>query len=141
SRVSRDYAGWRTCVVCRKRHGRRLPTGAVPSMTTARLAVVDEEREFTEFRESLLKTRGYAVDVFHSGAALVERLQAGMSPNLILLDVMMPHLDGIETLRAIRQAQPPPQVIMLSGRHTPATIVEAVRLGAADYVLKPGDSE
>src|SRR6187397_1454602 len=43
--------------------------------------------------------------------------------------------------RAIRQAQPSAQVIMLSGRQAPATIIEAVRLGAADYVLKPGDPE
>ena len=53
----------------------------------------------------------------------------------------MPDLDGLETLRAIRQAHPAAQVIMLSGRQAPATIVEAVRLGAADYVLKPGDPD
>ncbi len=53
----------------------------------------------------------------------------------------MPDLDGLETLRAIRHAHPGAQVIMLSGRQAPATIVEAVRLGAADYVLKPGDPE
>src|SRR5438045_1003237 len=73
--------------------------------------------------------------------ALIGRLESGSAPQLILLDVMMPDLDGIETLRAIRQAQPSAQVIMLSGRQTPATIVEAVRLGAADYVLKPGDPD
>ena len=110
-------------------------------MTTARLAIVDDDPSFTEFLKTMLETRGYAVDVFNSGAALIERLEAGASPNLILLDVLMPDLNGIETLRAIRQAQPGAQVIMLSGRQAPATIVEAVRLGAADYVLKPGDPE
>jgi two-component system response regulator AtoC len=108
---------------------------------TARLAIVDDDAVFTEFLQTLLRTRGYTVDVFHTGTALLERLQGGFAPNLVLLDVMMPDLDGIETLRAIRQAQPTTQVIMLSGRQTPATIVEAVRLGAADYVLKPGDPE
>ena len=73
---------------------------------------------------------------------MIERLESGaVAPQLILLDVLMPNQDGIETLRAIRQAQPSAQVIMLSGRQTPATIVEAVRLGAADYVIKPGDAE
>jgi len=110
-------------------------------MNTARIAIVDDDPSFTEFLQTLLQTRGYTVDVFHSGQALVDKLEAGASPNLILLDVLMPDLNGIETLRAIRQAQPSAQVIMLSGRQAPATIIEAVRLGAADYVLKPGDPE
>jgi two-component system response regulator AtoC len=110
-------------------------------MITARIAIVDDDPSFTEFLQTLLQTRGYTVDVFHSGQALIDKLEAGVSPNLILLDVLMPDLNGIETLRAIRQAQPTAQVIMLSGRQAPATIIEAVRLGAADYVLKPGDPE
>lgn len=108
---------------------------------TARLAVVDDDPSFTDFLQTLLRTRGYVVDVYHSGSILLEALRAGATPNVVLLDVLMPDLDGIETLRAIRHAHPAAQVIMLSGRQTPATIVEAVRLGAADYVLKPGDPE
>jgi two-component system response regulator AtoC len=107
----------------------------------ARLAVVDDDPAFTEFLQTFLQTRGYTVDVFHSGGELLDGLRGGLRSNVILLDVLMPDLDGIETLRAIRQAQPSAQVIMLSGRQAPATIVEAVRLGAADYVLKPGDPE
>jgi two-component system response regulator AtoC len=108
---------------------------------TARLAVVDDDPAFTEFVQAFLRTRGYEVDVYHSGGALLEGLKTGAAPHVILLDVLMPDLDGIETLRAIRTAHPAAQVIMLSGRQAPATIVEAVRLGAADYVLKPGDPE
>jgi DNA-binding NtrC family response regulator len=110
-------------------------------MNTARLSIVDDDPAFTGFMQTMLKTRGYAVDVFHSGGELLEGLKSGLAPNVILLDVLMPDLDGIETLRAIRAAHPSAQVIMLSGRQAPATIVEAVRLGAADYVLKPGDPE
>jgi two-component system C4-dicarboxylate transport response regulator DctD len=54
---------------------------------------------------------------------------------------MMPGLNGIETLRALKAAKPDLQVVMLSGREQAATIVEAVRLGAADYVIKPDDPE
>lgn len=108
---------------------------------TARLAIVDDDPGFTEYLDTLLRMQGYDVDVFHSGTALLEGLRSGPAPNVILLDVLMPDVDGIETLRAIRQAHPTSQVIMLSGRHTPATIIEAVRLGAADYVLKPGDPD
>jgi len=108
---------------------------------TARLTIVDDDRAFTDFLQTLLKTRGYAVDVFHSGGELLEALRGGLAPHVILLDVSMPDLDGLETLRAIRSAHPTAQVIMLSGRQAPSTIIEAVRLGAADYVLKPGDPE
>ena len=108
---------------------------------TAQLAVVDDDRAFTDFLQTFLRTRGYEVDAYHSGTELLQHLRSGSAPNVILLDVLMPDLDGLETLRAIRQAHPTAQVIMLSGRQAPATIVEAVRLGAADYVLKPGDPE
>ena len=108
---------------------------------SARLAVVDDDRNFTGFLSTFLKTRGYSVESYNSGRALLEGLKAGATPSVILLDVAMPDVDGLETLRAIRQQRPSSQVIMLSGRQTPATIIEAVRLGAADYVLKPGDAE
>jgi two-component system response regulator AtoC len=108
---------------------------------TARLAVVDDDPGFTEYLGTFLRAAGYEVDEFHSGNALLAGMRAGLAPNVVLLDVLMPDIDGIETLRAIRQLRPSTQVIMLSGRQAPATIVEAVRLGAADYVLKPGDPD
>jgi len=108
---------------------------------TARLAIVDDDAAFTGYLRTFLSAQGYGIEVFNSGTALLEGLRAGSAPSVILLDVLMPDLDGIETLRAIRQARPAAQVIMLSGRQAPQTIVEAVRLGAADYVLKPGDPD
>ena len=107
----------------------------------ARLAIVDDDPAFAEYLQTLLAARGYTVDGFHFGPSLLDALRAGPAPQVVLLDVLMPGLDGLQTLRAIRQARPQTQVIMLSGRRTPATIVEAVRLGAADYVLKPGDPD
>jgi two-component system response regulator AtoC len=108
---------------------------------TGRLFVVDDDRVFTDYLATWLGSRGLAVDVFHSGAALLEGLQGGVTPHVVLLDVLMPDLNGLETLRRIRQLHPGAQVIMLSGRNAPATVIEAVRLGAADYVLKPDDAD
>jgi DNA-binding NtrC family response regulator len=105
---------------------------------TGHLAVVDDDSTFTDYLAVWLRSRGFGAEVFHSGSALLDGLKGGATPHVILLDVQMPDLNGLDTLRAIRQLHPAAQVIMLSGRNVPATVIEAVRLGAADYVLKPG---
>lgn len=110
-------------------------------MSSATLAIVDDDMPFAEYLQTLLRSRGYNTATFDSGDALLAALREGALPDVILLDVLMPGLDGLETLRAIRLAHPAAQVVMLSGGQTPATIVEAVRLGAIDYVVKPGDPD
>jgi two-component system response regulator AtoC len=72
---------------------------------------------------------------------MIASVKQGDPPDIVLLDVMMPGMNGLETLRALKSAKPDLQVIMLSGREHASTIVEAVRLGAADYVVKPDDPE
>src|SRR5215218_11512117 len=72
---------------------------------------------------------------------MLASVKQGDPPDIVLLDVMMPGMNGLETLRALKTAKPDLQVIMLSGREQASTIVEAVRLGAADYVVKPDDPE
>ncbi|MDO8681719.1 MAG: sigma-54 dependent transcriptional regulator [Acidobacteriota bacterium] len=110
-------------------------------MSSATLAIVDDDQPFAEYLQTLLRSRGYDTHAYDSGDALLNALREGALPDVILLDVLMPGLDGLETLRAIRLAHPAAQVVMLSGGQTPATIVEAVRLGATDYVVKPGDPD
>jgi two-component system, NtrC family, response regulator AtoC len=110
-------------------------------MTTARVAIVDDDPTFSQYLCTLLTGRGYDVSLFSSGVDLLQALGHGQPPDVVLLDVLMPQMDGIETLRAARNAQPSLQVIMLSGTQVPSTIVDAVRLGAVDYVVKPDDPE
>jgi two-component system response regulator AtoC len=110
-------------------------------MTTARVAIVDDDPTFAQYLSSLLTERGYHVNQFSSGVDLLQALGREPAPDVVLLDVLMPQMDGLETLRAARSAQPNLQVIMLSGTQVPSTIVDAVRLGAIDYVVKPDDPE
>jgi two-component system, NtrC family, response regulator AtoC len=107
----------------------------------ARLAIVDDDPQFVGYLETLLRSRGYDVQPFTSGSDLLQALHGDAAPDVVLLDVLMPGMDGLDTLRALRVAHPGLQVIMLSGRGAPSIIVDAVRLGAADYVVKPDDPE
>jgi len=83
-------------------------------VTPARLALVDDDQQFVEYLETLLRSRGYEVQSFTSGADLLQSLHGEAPPDVVLLDVSMPGMDGMETLKAIRVAHPHVQVIMLS---------------------------
>jgi two-component system response regulator AtoC len=110
-------------------------------MSSATLAIVDDDKPFADYLQALLRSRGYETTTYDSGDSLLSGLREGALPDVVLLDVSMPGLDGLETLRQIRLAHPAAQVVMVSGGRATEKIVEAVRLGAADYVLKPGDAE
>jgi DNA-binding NtrC family response regulator len=105
------------------------------------VAIVDDDSAFANYLRTFLTLRGYETRSYSRGDELVASVKQGDPPDIVLLDVMMPGMNGIETLRALKAARPDLQVIMLSGRETASTIVEAVRLGAADYVVKPDDPE
>jgi two-component system response regulator AtoC len=105
------------------------------------IAVVDDDRTFANYLRTFLSLRDCETESYARGDELLAAVAHGDPPDVVLLDVMMPGMNGLETLRALKSAKPQVQVIMLSGREHASTIVEAVRLGAADYVVKPDDPE
>jgi two-component system response regulator AtoC len=105
------------------------------------IAVVDDDSGFAGYLRTFLALRGYEARAYTRGDEIIAAIRQGEPPDIVLLDVAMPGMDGLQTLKALKAARPEVQVIMLSGREQAAVIVEAVRLGAADYVVKPGDPE
>jgi two-component system, NtrC family, response regulator AtoC len=106
-----------------------------------RVLVVDDSEGVRSYLASLLELRGFAVDTAGDGRSALELLGSGAAPDVVLLDVMMPGQGGIETLRRIRELHPALPVVMLSVVGKAATIVEAMQLGATDYLNKPFEEE
>jgi len=107
-------------------------------LNSIRILVVDDERDFLDLVMKSLEIYGYETAGVLSGLEAIEQVRTFM-PHLILLDVMMPNLGGIETLRLIREFDRDVKVVMISGMHDLQAAKEAINLGASDYVTKPFD--
>lgn len=101
------------------------------------ILVVDDEAPMRRYLETLLEVNSYRVETAASGSQAVERVQHGPIPDLVLLDVLMPELDGLQTLQQLHQIRPGLKVIIISCASEPRKVVQAIRLGALDYVTKP----
>ena len=102
-----------------------------------RILVTDDEPSIRKVLQTLLEVDGYEVETASSGKEALERVAKGDKPDLIILDVLMPEMDGLETLRQLMQIDRTLNVIMLSCSNEVTTVVEAIRLGALDYLTKP----
>ena len=103
--------------------------------------MVDDSEAIRSYLASLLELRGFEVDTADGGRSALGLLEGGAAPDAVLVDVMMPDVDGLETLRRLRAAGHQVPVVMLSVVGKASTIVEAMRLGAADYINKPFEEE
>lgn len=102
-----------------------------------RILVVDDEPSIRKYLQTLLEVDGYAVEAMSSGAEVLERIGSGEKPDYILLDVLMPEMNGLETLKRLMQINRHLSIIMLSCSNEVGTVVEAIRQGAQDYITKP----
>jgi two-component system OmpR family response regulator len=107
-------------------------------MGDERVLLVDDEQEFTSVLSERLEARGLQVETASNGAAALEKVQ-GSSYDVVVLDLAMPGMDGIETLKRLLAQNPDLQVIMLTGHATVQKGIEAVRLGAREVLEKPAD--
>jgi len=107
-------------------------------MSDTTVLLVDDEEDFVSVLAERLEGRGLKVDTAENGeVALVKAQQRAF--DAILLDMAMPGIDGIETLKRLLEINPDLQVILLTGRGTTGNAVEAMKLGALDFLEKPAD--
>jgi len=106
-----------------------------------RVLVVDDAEGIRSYLANLLELRGYDVDTAEDGRSALALLEGGANPDVVILDVMMPGQGGLETLEKIRELDADIPVVMLSVVGSASTIVEAMRLGAVDYLGKPFEEE
>lgn len=105
----------------------------------ARILVVDDDPMMMRYVRNLLESEGFSVQCAANGAAALEIMQMLAAPEVVLLDRVMPDMDGLEVLSRILTLAPPTKVLMFSAQQDPAGIVQAMKLGAVDYLAKPVD--
>lgn len=104
----------------------------------ARVLLVDDEEDFLESLSGRLETRGLKVTGATRGEEAVDLVDK-QDFDAIVLDLAMPGMDGLETLKKIREKHPEAEIIMLTGHASVKSSVEAMKLGAEDYLEKPFD--
>jgi two-component system response regulator AtoC len=103
----------------------------------AKILLVDDEPGMLRYIRTLLEVDDYKVETASTGEEALQHVEKGMVPDLVLLDVLMPGIDGLETLERLRRMKPGMKVVMLSCVNDARKVVQAMRLGAHDYLTKP----
>lgn len=108
----------------------------MPAGKKIKLLIADDEKNVSLVLQKELARRNYEVSVANDGRSAVEFAQK-VDYDVIVMDMTMPQMDGIQALKVIKQGEPSPEVIMLTGNATLETAIEAMKAGAYDYLTKP----
>jgi DNA-binding NtrC family response regulator len=106
-------------------------------MNTTLVMLVDDEVDFVETMTKRLKKRKLDIITAFSGQEALETLEKHQNTDVVILDVKMPGMDGIETLKKMKAAYPLIEVVMLTAHATVESAIEGMRFGAFDYLMKP----
>jgi len=110
-------------------------------MAKTKLLLVDDEVPFVETMTKRLTKRELEIVTAFSGAEALKRLKENDRIEVVILDVKMPGMDGIEALHEIKKSHPLVEVVMLTGHATVETAILGMKLGAFDYLMKPCDMD
>jgi CheY-like chemotaxis protein/anti-anti-sigma regulatory factor len=105
------------------------------------ILLVDDDKAFRQYLTHFLSSIGYQVEPADSGSAALALLDGGLAPDLVLLDLVMPDMGGLEVLARFKEIMPSVPVVILSGVGQVKTVVEAISLGASDYLSKPFEDQ
>ena len=108
-------------------------------MITTNILLVDDEEPFVETMTKRLTKKGLNVVGAYSGHEALSKLESNKLVDVVILDVKMPGMDGIEALQEIKKRFPLIEVIMLTGHATVESAIDGMKLGAYDYLMKPCD--
>lgn len=103
---------------------------------TCNILLVDDEKTMVKYLSRSLIKKGFGICTAYDGYAALEQIKTS-DFDVVLLDVLMPGIDGIETLRKIKEMKPLTEVIMLTGHASVEVGIEGMKLGAFNYIMKP----
>src|SRR3989475_9858237 len=110
-------------------------------MSKRSILVVDDDRSVRSYLSDFLTSCGYMIELAESGDQAVARLSAGYVPSLMVLDIVMPGISGIEALESVKKIDSSIPVIILSAAGQTKTVVDAMKMGAADFLVKPFEEQ
>ena len=115
-----------------------IPGQSGDQVTSApNILLVDDEPSVLRYTKTLLEIENYHVETAASGEEALQRMNRGPAPNLIVLDLVMPGMDGLQTLESCKKLCPEQKIVMISCVNDTNKVVQAIKLGASDYVTKP----